>query len=140
LKPKDENHVRQKFDSYCKKVLKYNARNYYERQRRQREQEVTFSELTESELASLTVCDAYLEDDTTFDVLGEAVTVTDGDLAQALTDLPQDRRDIVLMSYFTDMKDREIAERMDMARSTVQHQRTSTLKELRKRLEEIGYE
>jgi RNA polymerase sigma factor (sigma-70 family) len=140
LKPADGNRVRHEFDSYCKKVLKYNARNHFERLRRQSEQEVTFSELSESELASLAVVDVYPSDETVFDVQGEAVTISDDELAEALTALPQDRRDIVLMSYFTGLTDREIASRMDMARSTVQHRRTSTLKELRRRLEEIDYE
>ena len=140
MKPTDENHVRHEFDSFCKKALRYHARNHFEKQRKRGEQEVTFSELTESELASLAIVDVYSADDATFDVLGEAVIIKDGDLAKALSGLAQDRRDIVLMAYFTDMTDREIAERMDMARSTVQHRRKSTLKELKKRLEEIGYE
>ena len=69
------------------------------------------------------------------DVLGESVGVTDSDLAEALTALPADRREIVLLSYFFDMTHAEIAERLNMARRTVAYRRTSTLKELKKFME-----
>jgi len=62
--------------------------------------------------------------------------VSDSDLAEALTALPVDKREIVLMSYFFDMKDAEIADKLNMARSTVAYKRTSTLKELKKIMEE----
>jgi len=61
--------------------------------------------------------------------------VSDADLAEALNKLPADRRDIVLMSYFFDMTDKEIAERLNMARRTVAYRRTSTLKDLKKIME-----
>jgi RNA polymerase sigma factor (sigma-70 family) len=140
LKPRDETHVRYEFDSYCKKVLKFNARNYYARKKRLGECEVPFSELSEHELSRLSAVDEYHFDKAVFDVQGEAVSVSNTDLAEALKTLSQEKRDIVLMSYFTGMSDGEIAERMDTARSTVQHRRASSLRELRKRLEENGYE
>ena len=49
--------------------------------------------------------------------------------------LPDDRRDIVLLAYFLDMTDREIAEKLDMVRRTVQYKRTQSLKELKKEME-----
>ena len=103
--------------------------------KRLQERETPFSELSAREISALAVADEYFKDEHAFDVLGMAVNVTDCDLAEALNTLPADRRDIVLMSYFFDMTDREIAERLKMARRTVAHQRTSTLRELKKILE-----
>ena len=56
-----------------------------------------------------------------------------GHYAEALNALPQDGRDILLMYFFLDMADREIAERMHMARRTVNARRQKAyrlLKEL----------
>ena len=91
--------------------------------------------MSAQELASLAVTDEYFTDEYTFVVLGENVGVSDTDLAEALNKLPADRRDIVLMSYFFDMTDKEIAERLNMARRTVAYKRTSTLHDLKKIME-----
>jgi RNA polymerase sigma factor (sigma-70 family) len=128
-------HIQHTFDSYCKKVLKRKALDIHREARRRREREVVFSELSARELASLTVTDEYFIDEYIFSVLGESVGVTDADLAGALNELPADRREIVLMSYFFDMTDKDIAQKLNMARRTVAYQRTSSLRELKKILE-----
>lgn len=136
MKPHDhEEHIRHTFDSYCKKVLRYKARTCHRRIQKQAEREATFSELSARELASLSVTDEYFTDEYVFTVLGESVGVSDIELAEALNALPSDRREIILMSYFFDMTDKEIAERLNIARRTVAYRRTSTLKELKNLME-----
>lgn len=54
-------------------------------------------------------------------------------LADALNALPQENRDILLMYWFLEMADREIAERMNLARRTINNRRLKSyrlLKEL----------
>ncbi|MDR2783136.1 MAG: sigma-70 family RNA polymerase sigma factor [Treponema sp.] len=137
MKPQEQQeHIRHMFDAYCKKVLKYKARTCYKKLQEQEEREVTFSELTERDMAELATTDEYFRDEYTFHAYGETVSVSDYELAEALNGLPQDRREIVLMSYFFDMTDKEIADKLNLARRTVQYRRTSTLKELKKMLEE----
>ena len=136
MKPHDhEEHIRHTFDSYCKKVLRYKARTCYSKMQAQAEREITFSALSAQELAELATTDEYFTDEYVFSVLGESVGVTDCDLAEALNELPADRREIVLMSFFFDMTDKEIADKLNMARRTVAYRRTSTLKELKKLME-----
>jgi RNA polymerase sigma factor (sigma-70 family) len=136
MKPQNhEEHIRHTFDSYCKKVLKYNARTCHSKIREQAERETPFSQLSARELATLAATDEYFTDEYAFSVFGEIIAVSDIELAEALNVLPADRRDIVLMSYFFDMTDREIAERLKLARRTVAYRRTGTLKELKKLLE-----
>jgi RNA polymerase sigma factor (sigma-70 family) len=130
-----EEHKRHTFDAYCKKILKYTARTYYSKLRELGKREVAFSEMTTREFSELTATDEYFTDEFVFSVLGKSVGVTDVDLAEALNTLPADRREIVLMSYFFDMTDREIAERLNMARRTVAYRRTSSLQELKKLME-----
>ena len=68
---------------------------------------------------------------TLFGVLDYAVYIDNDDLAQAIASLPLDKRDIILLSYFLDMSDNEIAKLLNMVRSSVAYRRTSTLKLLK---------
>ena len=136
MKPtKREQSKRHVFDSFCKKILKNEARNAYARIKWQRDREVSFSELSERELEQLSVTDKYFATEQIFNVLGNDIIVCDETIAEALRSLPEQRRDIILLSYFLELSDGEIGEKLDLIRSTVQYQRTSTLRELRKLLE-----
>ena len=57
-------------------------------------------------------------------------------LAEALHSLPDEKRQAVLLYYFFDMTDVEIAELMKVPRSTVQYRRTSSFELLKRYLEE----
>ena len=57
-------------------------------------------------------------------------------LAAALHSLPDEKRQAVLLYYFFDMTDVEIAELMKVLRSTVQYRRTSSFELLKRYLEE----
>ena len=46
-------------------------------------------------------------------------------IAEALQSLPERKRDIILLSYFLELSDREIGDKLNMLRSTVQYQRTN---------------
>jgi len=124
------------FDCFCKKVLKNEVRNYYDEMKRLRDKEVSFSELSETELAQLSTTDKYFATEQTFNVLGHDVIVNDENIAEALRSLPERKRDIILLSYFLELSDGEIGKKLNLIRSTVQYQRTSTLRELKKIMEE----
>ena len=49
------------FDSFCKKVLKHEARDHYDEMKRQREREVSFSELSAQEMEQLFTVGALTE-------------------------------------------------------------------------------
>jgi len=130
-----EQSKRHSFDSFCKKVLKNEARNCYAEIKRQRDKEVSFSELSAWELEQLAETDKYFATEQIFCVLGHDVVLNDEIIAEALRSLPGQRRDIILLSYFLELSDGEIGEKLDLIRSTVQYQRTSTLRELKKMME-----
>ena len=133
---KHEIHKQHTFDCYCKRILKNEACNIYKEYSRRRMKEISLEELSEQELQTLGVLDEYFADQHVFDILDGKVSVKDERLAKALQSLSDRKRDIVLLSYFLDMTDREIAEKMNMLRRTVQYHSKNSLKELKKRLEE----
>lgn len=118
----------------CKKVLREESRNYKKQLVRRAEKEINLSELSETELSQLYVMDEYPSDSMFFDVLDYCVAVKDDRLAKALAALPNKKRDVILLSYFLDMSDTEIAEKLKVVGSTIHRRRTSSLKELRQRL------
>lgn len=92
------------------------------------------------ELSQIAVEDRYFQDDHIFEVLGVPVVVTGDVLAEILAQLPEGKRDIILLSFFLEMTDREIAEYLHIVHQTVSKRRIGILKELRKILEKEGYE
>ena len=75
-----------------------------------------------------------------FEVMGIPVVVTGNLLADAIAQLPEEKRNVILLSYFLGMSDREISERMNVVRQTISKRRLVTLNELRKYLIKEGFE
>ena len=134
LKPdRHYEHKQPAFDSYCKRSIKNEAMNAYTQLRKRSRREVSPSELPEDAMAQLAVYDRYSWEYTAFPVGGAVILIEDDRLAEALNALPQENRDILLMYWFLEMADREIAEYMNMARRTVNTRRQKAyrlLKEL----------
>lgn len=124
--------IKKQFDSFCKTVLK-NEMIDYERARSYRlKHEVSFSELTEGELEQLKTDDEYIAESEIFRVLDYDIEVKDELIGEALKCLPEKKRNVILLSFFMDMSDTEIAKHMNLVRSTIHHHRVSSLQALKK--------
>ena len=129
--------IRKQFDSFCKTILK-NEIIDYERTRSYRlKHEVSFSELTEGELEQLKTDDEYIVESEMFRVLDYDIEVKDELIGEALKYLPEKKRNVILLSFFMDMSDTEIAKHMNLVRSTIHHHRVSSLQALKKIMEGI---
>ncbi|MCB6365896.1 sigma-70 family RNA polymerase sigma factor [Intestinibacillus massiliensis] len=126
-----EEHIQHTFDAYCKKVLRNEARDYLDELERRRSREISLSELPIEVMEQLSASDSYFQEDKAFCILGCTVYVDDSDLAEAIAALPRDKQDIILLFYFLEMSDYEIAKRLNMVRRSVTYRRTSTLKLLK---------
>mgnify|MGYP000317333339 CR=1 FL=1 len=89
------------------------VRNYRKELARRQAKEVSFCELPEIVVEKLIVWDDYESEYTTFDVCGTEIRVLDEELAEALKQLPEQSRNIVLMFFFLDMSDSEIGEKAE---------------------------
>jgi DNA-directed RNA polymerase specialized sigma24 family protein len=136
MKRKDRReHISHSFDTYCKKITKSETRDCQRFAKRRSTREVLLSDLSDHDVARLATVDKYFANEYAFSILGESVGVSDAGLAEALRGLPADRRDIVLMSYFIDMTDKEIAKLLSTARRTVAYRRAAALRELKRHME-----
>lgn len=67
---------------------------------------------------------------------GFSIRVESDLLSEALRNLSEKKRDIILLYYFMDMSDMEIAELLKLNRSTIYRHRTSGLAFIKKFMEE----
>lgn len=103
MKDSYEQRIQNQFGAFCVKVLK-NEAGYIQREyTRLRDQEKSLGELTASELEQTAVWDKHFMDEHVFDVQGLPVVVTGDLLADTLAQLPEGKRDVILLSYFLGM-------------------------------------
>ena len=119
----DELTIRNQFDRICKLALKGEAADYYRHIAYRQKHEVLFSELSQKELDSIFGVDKYTVENKCFRVLGYDIEVKDTLLAEAIQSLSENKRKVVLLSYFMDMSDADIARMMNLVRSTVYEHR-----------------
>lgn len=140
MKDPTELRVQNQFGGFCTRVLKNEAARIHNEFARQRDREKSLGELTPGELSQIATADKPFMGEHVFDVLGKPVVVTGDLLAEAIAKLPADKRDIILLSYFLGMSDREISEQLKVVRQTISKRRAKTLQELRDYLEKEGFD
>lgn len=133
----DEWTVRHQFDRICKLALKGEVIDYQRHMAYRQRHEVLLSELPEKELSKLFTMDEYNLEPHRFQVLGYDIEVKDALIAEALQTLTEKKRNVILLSFFLDMTDTEIAKHMNLVRSTIHHHRVSSLQALKKIMEGI---
>lgn len=140
MKDSYEQRVQNQFGGFCTRVLKNEANRIHNEYARQREIEKSLDAVTPEELEQIAVMDQYFQDDHVFEVLGKQVVVTGDLLADAIAKLPDRKRDIILLTYFLGLTDREISKYLNIVHQTVSKNRIRILKELREILEKEGFE
>ena len=140
MKDSYEQRVQNQFGGFCTRVLKNEANRIHNEYARQREMEKSLDAVTPEELEEIAVMDQYFQDDHVFEVLGKQVVVTGDLLADAISKLPDRKRDIILLTYFLGLTDREISKYLNIVHQTVSKNRIRILKELREILEKEGFE
>ena len=131
-----EEHIQHVFDSFCKKVIRNAARDYYRVIKRRNEKEIMFSELSVQEMEQFFVIDQYPDEENIFTISGCDIVIENESLAEALTALPEKKRDIILLYHFLGLTDKEIGKLMYIPLKTVHYHRTGTIHLLRKIMEE----
>lgn len=136
----DELTIRNQFDRICKLALKGEAVDYYRHIAYRQEHEVLLSELSQKEQNRLFTVDEYKAENKCFQVLGYDIEVKDALLAEAIQSLSEKKRKVVLLSYFMDMSDADIARMMNLVRSTVYEHRKRSLELMKEMMEEYQNE
>ncbi len=125
------------FDRLCKMALKGEAVDYHRHMAYLEKHEVMLSELSEHEQNQMFTEDEYSVENQWFRVMDYDIEVKDTLIAEALLALSERKRDVILLSYFMDMSDAEIARKMNLVRCTVREHRVRSLELLRKIMEDL---
>ena len=99
-------------------------------------QAISFSELPDVLVDKMAVWDDYETDYTIFSVCGIDIRVLDDELAEALKKLPERKRNTLLMYYFLEMTESEIANLQKITQSGVFRNRHHALETMKKILKE----
>lgn len=131
-----ETTIRHQFDCVCLLALDGEAANYFKHLDYRRKHEVNFSEMSEQEMNMLYTTDEYGIENYYFQVLGYDIEVKDALIAEALQMLTEKKRNVILLSYFLEMNDAEIARSMKLVRSTVHEHRKRSIEILKQIVKE----
>ena len=140
MKDSNELRIQNQFGGFCTRVLKNEANRIRKEYSKQRDSEKSWDNLSQNELEQSAVTDRYFMDEHIFEVQGIPVVVTGDILAEAIAQLPEGKRDVILLSFFLGMSDREISQRLHVVHQTVSKRRLVSLIELRNYLEKEGFE
>lgn len=122
--------IRLQFNAYMMITMKGIVR-YRRKQRAKRlGREALFCEIPELKQNSQSNYDSYSFEFSVFQVWNFSIKVSDEKLGTALRKLSEKQRSYILLYYFQDMRDREIAELYHVSRSSVSCTRNRGLQKL----------
>ena len=129
--------IENQFDYICKKAIESERKDYFKHLSRLAKHEVSFSDVGDYLVNQFAAKDESSTDFQIFTLNGLSVSVENDLLREALRKLPEKKREILLLFYFMDMSDSEIADLLRLNRSTVYRNRTSGLVLMKKFMEEL---
>lgn len=133
-------HMQHTFDSYCKKVIRNEARNIKKQKSVVNSHQTSLSIFPEDSLDKLFYIDNNFDNSNEIKILNNTIKIVDSFLFNAINHLTENKKMIVLLFYFYGFNDREIAEINHMSVSGIWYQRQMAIKEMKKFLEVEYYE
>ena len=128
MKPSDfQKTIQCQFESKLKKIVRSVVKDYYKVLDRRKSKEILFCDLPDVTVENFSVYVEYGIDYTCFSVCGHEIRVLDDELAEALKQLSEKNRNNILMYYFLEMSDSEIAKFQNISRSGVFQNRYNSL-------------
>lgn len=132
--PRNDHGERCQFDAYCKLVLYHEAIDYLREMQRHRDRELSFSDLSQTEMDRLCTVDHYPSNRFTFSSHGYDLHIDNELVADAFAGLDAQEQSILILHFVLNLPDQEIGRLVGMSRSAVQRHRTKSLSELRIKL------
>ncbi|MFD1413403.1 RNA polymerase sigma factor [Oceanobacillus jeddahense] len=128
--------IENQFDYICKRGMEDERKDYFKHLSRISKQEISFSDTGDHLLNQFSTIDHYDTDMQIFTLYDFNIGVENDLLSEALQNLTGKKRNIILLYYFIEMSDTEIAELLKVNRSTVYRHRISGLAFVKKFMKE----
>lgn len=130
----DRNGVSSRFGAFCLKVLKLSSYKWYEIVKRREEREISLSLIYEESNRDFSDPIDYSLIPGYFNVYGMQVEVRHEALADAISHLDKKKQEVILLYFFLNFKNREIAELSHCAIATVSRRKGRALAQMREEL------
>ena len=132
-------HIEYAFNTFCKVVLRNAARNAYRDLGRKQKYEISLDYLMSETPFEPFTTDNYFEqyEPTSFVVKSQEIIVINKRLADALSKLTEQRRNVLFLYFFFGYTDAQIGKVYGRNRSTANYWKLAALKQLRKEMERL---
>lgn len=128
------------FDAFCKKIINNLSAYALRKSINTLKRNQTMDDSIIQEIASAQVEDDYHVYGRTFTVRGISLVVRDEEVGECLQFIPPDKRAVLLLSYFGDFSDAEVARILDISNATVSYRKKDALRRLRALMEAMNHE
>lgn len=136
-------HIEYTFAAFCKVVLHNAAMTAYRDFGRKQKREISLEYLISETSFEASTTDTYFEQydqPTIFVVKGQEIVVASKRLADALSKLTEQRRNVLFLYFFFGYTDAQIGKKYGRSRSTANYWKLAALKQLRKEMERLEHE
>lgn len=136
-------HIEYTFAAFCKVVLRNAVISAYRDFGRKQKLEISLEYLMSETSFEAFTTDTYFEQydqPTVFVVKGQEIVVASKQLANALSKLTEQRRNVLFLYFFFGYTDSQIGEEYGRDRSTANYWKLAALKQLRKEMERLEHE
>lgn len=120
-----------KFAKFCFKVIKNECKNIKRAANSWKDHSATGEEPVEYLLELLTREDTYTVEHLVLTVNGKSCAVESEILFEALKSLPDDQRNVILYDFWLELKNKEIADRLEVTVRTVYNLRQRAFKKIK---------
>jgi len=136
-------HIEYTFAAFCRVVLYNAAMTAYRDLGRKQKREVSLEYLIYETPLEQSTTDTYFEQydqPTVFTAKGKEIVVANKQLADALSKLTGQRRNVLFLYFFFGYTDAQIGKKYGRSRSTANYWKLAALKQLRKEMERLEHE
>ena len=126
--------VTHRFAAFCKKVLKLSAYKWYAKRKKHEEREISLSLVCEEYEMDFQDPKEYFVTAWHFTVRGMDVDIPDEQVGEAIFHLKEKLQEVILLYYFLDFSNEEIAKICDCNKRTVIRRKLEALSILEKEL------
>lgn len=133
--PFEDDDLLNQFDCFCKKVLKYRNYSIFKSEEKEKRKGVIYVGENENLFDQVYIEDEYGILYFWLKIDGLTIAIENELLYRSLLLLPNKKLVILLLSFFEGMTDKEISQEMLLPQSTVQYNRITALKRIRKLME-----
>lgn len=129
------NYQQNRFDSFCRVVIQNSSLDNLRTRKRREERFSSFDKLQDCLFDAEFVEDTYVTYSKVYRVKGIEVEITDDRIGEAVQYIMPNQRAVLLLSFFKEYKDSDIARLMGISHKTVAYRKKMAMQKLRLLLE-----